>query len=85
MNVSRIEIHGTRGVSLRYLEEGNKIIFSALEAKVTGRVTSVWLDDFCLEVERARGLTGSAREGKLVLYHRLKYPNKLGFYGVRPR
>ena len=85
MRVSRIEIHGTRGVSIRYLEEGNTIIFTALEAKVTGSVTSAWFDDFRLNFDRARRLTGAAMEGKIVQYNRLKYPNLLGFYGVRPR
>ena len=85
MNVSRIEIHGKRGVSIRYLEERNTVIFTALEAKVTGVVTNVWFDDFHLDVERARGLSGAAREGKIVQYNRLKYPIKLGFYGMRPR
>lgn len=85
MNVSKVEIYGTRGKSLRYLEQGNTVIFTELEAKVTGTVTMVAFDERRLSVEQIGRLYDVLMEGKIVRLNNLKYPIKLGFYGVRPR
>lgn len=85
MNVSRIEIYGTRGKIIKYLEEGSKIIFTVDDAEVTGTVTNVAFDGERLRADRAVGLNDIVDTGKFIVHNNLKYPTKIGFYGLRPR
>lgn len=85
MNVSKIELYGTTGTVIRYVEEGNKIVFDALDAEVTGTVTNVAFDGNRIPADQAVRVSGFVKEGKVVTYNRLQYPIKLGFYGMRPR
>ena len=80
MNVSKIEIYGTRGKIIKYLEEGNRNVFTVDDAEVTGTVTNVAFDG-----GRAVNLNDLVDTGKSVIHNNLQYPTKIGFYGLRPR
>jgi hypothetical protein len=86
MNLSKIELYGTTGTVIRYVEEGSNLIFTSLDARQTGMVENVAIDGKHAAADRvARIADRVARQGHIVTCENLKYPLKLGFYGMRQR
>ncbi len=86
MNISKIEIYGTTGTVIRYVEEGNDLIFTSLDVRKTGTVSSVAIDGKRAPADKVANIAGKmVRQGHIVTCEHLKYPIKIGFYGMRPR
>ena len=85
MNVRKIELYGIKGKLIKYLEEGNRIVCTERDAKLIGNAVSIIIDDNAVPDVDLAYVTRSAKEGHHTVHNRLTYPNKVGFYGIRPR